>query len=597
MGLLAALAGAMTLLVGRGGSLLAAAAERAAGSVRARTAGAERPERDLRRMVLFYTAEVHGTVEPCGCTSDPLGDVSRLAALMADARREVGSAGVALVDAGGLLYPEGGISIREQPSADVRAEFMASEFLRLGLIGAGIGETDLVRGTPHIRPPRLASNLEGAGPFVRVPRLERVGDIDVGVLGVADPQVAETLASAVHGQAGDPVATVKRDVARLRADGAELVVLLAPVDKVLARRLAREAAPDVIVLGKRVGRGMSRLEQSGATFLVAPQDELQQVGRLEIVLRGRGRAGGGPSAGSGPRFDLRDAGGPEANRLRLEEIARTRARLEASLGEWAAHPAPATGGKSDPAPPGADPRFVAQKKQELVELTAEQKRLEVPWQPPATGSYVVNALVPMRRSLRRDPTMVTAMKALDRRIAALNLRNAAPPPVAEEGRAHFVGNAACASCHASAETFWKKTVHAHAWKTLVDGGKQADYKCVGCHVTGFGQVGGSSLGFTRKLESVQCETCHGPGSLHVAGEGNEDPLAIRRDTPETVCLGCHTEQHSDTFQYVPYLRDIVGTGHGGARRTALGPGATGHELRTAALARAKLAAAGGPSGH
>jgi hypothetical protein len=597
--LLAALSGAMTLLAGRGGSLLAAAAERAAGSVRGRTTEAELSERGLRRMVLFYTAEVHGTVEPCGCTSDPLGDVSRLAALMADTRRELGGAGVALVDAGGLLYPEGGISIREQPSADVRAEFMASEFLRLGLIGAGIGETELVRGTTHVRPPRLASNVEGAGALVRPPRVERVGDIDVGVLGVADPQVAATLATAVHGQAGDPVAAVKRDVTRLRAAGAELVVLLAPVDKVLARKLAREAAPDVIVLGKRVGRGMSRLEQSGATFLVAPQDELQQVGRLEIVLRGRARAGTSHSgASSGPRFELRDAGGPEADRLRLEEIARTRARLEASLGEWAAHPAPAAGGKSDPSPPGAtsDPRFVAQKKQELGELTAEQKRLAVPWQPPAAGSYVVNALVPMRRKLRRDAATVTAMKALDRRIAALNLRNAAPPPVAEEGRAHFVGNTACSSCHASAETFWKRTVHAHAWKTLVDGGKQADYKCVGCHVTGFGQVGGSSLGFTRKLESVQCETCHGPGSLHVAGEGNEDPLAIRRDTPETVCLGCHTEQHSDTFQYVPYLRDIVGTGHGGARRTALGPGATGHELRTAALARAKLAAAS-PAEH
>ena len=592
----------MAFLAGRGGSLLAGAAERAAGSVRARTAGVERPERDVRRIVLFYTAEVHGTVEPCGCTSDPLGDVSRLAALMADTRRELGGAGVALVDAGGLLYPEGGISVREQPSADVRADFMASQFVRLGLIGAGIGETDLVRGTPHIRPPRLASNLEGAGPLlVRAPRVERVGDIDVGVLGVADPQVAETLAAAVHGQATDPVAAVKRDVARLRAAGAEVVVLLAPVDKVLARKLAREAAPDLIVLGKRVGRGMSRLEQSGATFLVAPQDELQQVGRLEVVLRGRPRGGLDPAAGPGPSFELRDAGGPEADRLRLEEIARTRARLEAGLAEWAFPPAPAAGGKSappggGPGPPGADPRFVAQKKQELVELTAEQKRMEVPWRPPAAGSYVVNALVPMRRSLRRDPNMVTSMKALDRRIAALNLRNAAPPPVAEEGRAHFVGNAACASCHASAETFWKKTVHAQAWKTLVDGGKQADYKCVGCHVTGFGQVGGSSLGFTRKLESVQCETCHGPGSLHVTGEGNEDPLAIRRDTPETVCLGCHTEQHSDTFQYVPYLRDIVGAGHGGARRTALGPGVTGHELRTAALARAKLAAAG-PADH
>ncbi|HEY4187973.1 MAG TPA: multiheme c-type cytochrome, partial [Polyangia bacterium] len=132
--------------------------------------------------------------------------------------------------------------------------------------------------------------------------------------------------------------------------------------------------------------------------------------------------------------------------------------------------------------------------------------------------------------------------------------------------------------------------HAQAWKTLVDGGKQADYKCIGCHVTGFGQVGGSSLGFTKRLESVQCETCHGPGSLHVAGEGNEQPLAIKRQTPETVCLGCHTEQHSDTFQYEAYLRDIVGAGHGAKLRGQLGAGKTGHELRATALAHAKLAA-------
>ncbi|MBC8133751.1 MAG: hypothetical protein H7X95_12275, partial [Deltaproteobacteria bacterium] len=53
---------------------------------------ATRPEagRDAeRRAILFYTAEVHGAVEPCGCTSDPLGDVSRLVALVEDARKEV----------------------------------------------------------------------------------------------------------------------------------------------------------------------------------------------------------------------------------------------------------------------------------------------------------------------------------------------------------------------------------------------------------------------------------------------------------------------------------------------------------------------------
>ena len=90
-----------------------------------------------RRLVLFYTAEVHGTVEPCGCTSDPLGDVSRLATVVADARRS--NAGVALVDAGGLLYPDGAISAKERPSADLRADFLASTFERMGLSAAALG--------------------------------------------------------------------------------------------------------------------------------------------------------------------------------------------------------------------------------------------------------------------------------------------------------------------------------------------------------------------------------------------------------------------------------------------------------------------------
>jgi cytochrome c2 len=53
-----------------------------------------------------------------------------------------------------------------------------------------------------------------------------------------------------------------------------------------------------------------------------------------------------------------------------------------------------------------------------------------------------------------------------------------------------------------------------------------------------------------------------------------------------VCLSCHTPEHSDTFQFEPYLRDVVGKGHGEARRTALGDGPTGRELRAAGLAKA-----------
>lgn len=571
-----------------------------------------------RRATLFYTAEVHGAVEPCGCTSDPLGDISRLSALVAEARKEerrgdggnsrskAGAKGesmsdanstlkrgprAALLDAGGLLYPEGKISPKERPSADLRAEFLAAEFGRIGLLGAALAETDAASGVARVRPARLASNMKDApSALVRSPRVENVGGIAVGVLGISDPAVANL----VNATTEEMLPAARRDVEGLRKAGAELVVLLAAVEKTGARKLARDSGADIIILGKRVGAGTPRLERVGRAYIAAPAEEMQRVGRLDIVLRRP------PGAVTGTALDLQDAGGPEAARLRREEIDKALARLRSSLSQWsgkAAAPGAAsnTGKAGDNSPVAVDQSvdevFLATKKQEVRELEAEKKRLEVPWAAPPTGDYLVNTLVPLRRSLPRDPQVVARMKKLDQRIAAVNLRQATPPPPAEAGRAFFVGTDKCTSCHLGATKFWKQTVHAHAWKTLVDGGKQADYKCVGCHVTGWGQVGGTTLGFTKKLESVQCETCHGPGSLHVAGEGNEEPLAIKRDTPESVCLDCHTVEHSDTFKYDAYMRDVLGPGHGLKRRTALGDGPTGRELRSAALAKAKLAGA------
>ena len=285
------------------------------------------------------------------------------------------------------------------------------------------------------------------------------------------------------------------------------------------------------------------------------------MGRLDIVWRGKG--------------PLTDGGGPEAAALRRVEIDQAVARIGKELEAWAAASA-------------GDPAFIAGKRREREALLAERAKLDAPWQPPE-GSYFTNRLIPLRRSLPRDKAIEAEMKKLDARIAAINLANAAPPPPPEPGRPFYVGDRKCAACHKTAAGFWKKTVHAHAWQRLVEGGKQNDYKCVNCHVTGYAEVGGTSLGHTDHLRDVQCEVCHGPGSKHVAEEGLEEPLALRTQVPASVCTTCHTEQHSDTFQYEAYLRDILGAGHGPAARKKLGDGPTGHELRTAALARAKNA--------
>jgi len=516
-----------------------------------------------RRAVVFYTAETHGTLEPCGCTSDPLGDFARFTALVRKAAGKTKEA--LLVDAGGLLFPAGEISPARMPAARLRAEFLAKEVSRLPFGGAAIGADDLALGAGAVSPKRLAVNLPNV-PFVEPSRSVDVGGIKIGVVGVAD---GETAAKAGL-KAADPNQAARAEVARLRKSGVEVVILLAPLERPLARNLARTTGADFVIVGKNVGNGMARAESVGSGFLLAPADELQRVGKLEIVLRGAGARGSDES--------LVDAGEPAQAADRIAELGRKIAQLEADLLRWKAD------GSSDPA-------FVASKTQERDDLRNERKTLgRVTWRPPASGSYFINMLVPIRRSLPRDTALSSDMHKLDHAIGEANLRSAEPPVPAEPGRAFYVGGQACVSCHKPAAKFWKKTVHAQAWKTLVDVGKEAHDDCVSCHVTGYGEVGGTSLGHTRGFENIQCEVCHSPGSTHVERKGKETPFAGQLKTPESVCVRCHNEKHSDTFQYQAYLRDVLGPGHGEDARDGLGDGPTGHSLRRAAAARAKLAA-------
>ena len=172
-------------------------------------------------------------------------------------------------------------------------------------------------------------------------------------------------------------------------------------------------------------------------------------------------------------------------------------------------------------------------------------------------------------------------------IGKANLRAAqGKPELPPENGLRYVGMAKCEKCHKPAVEFWKKTVHAQAWKTLVDVDKQYNYDCTGCHVTGWMKPGGANLATVEKrgLVNVQCEVCHGPGSIHVAEAGLEDPPSLTRRPADRFCAdNCHTKEHSDTFQLVPYLRDILGKGHGEKLRASLGQGVTGHELRQKAL--------------
>lgn len=525
-----------------------------------RSAAPSRPQGE-KRLTIFYTGGIQGTLEPCGCNSDPLGGLDRYASLV---KAQAQNGAVLVVDGGNLSFPAHGLPPQKRKAAELRARFLAERLQALGLSGAALGNGDLALGAQRLSPPRLAANAQGR--MLRPSEIRRVGDVRVGLMGLVAPEVAEAAGITVS----DPVEAAAKEAERLRAEGAELVVALAAVDRPLARKVARKAAIDFLVLGAPSEDGMTEADQVGGTFIVSAAAELQKAGRIDVVLR----------PGSGPAVEarLKDAGSPEATAAGAAAMASKLANLKTQVAAW----------EKDSA---TDPVFLKAKRAELNSLQAEAAKGEKTWTPPATGSYFVNRLIPIRRALPQDKQVTTALRKLDKAIGRINLAAAQPPPKAEPSRAHFVGDRECARCHEEATNFWRTTAHAHAWKTLVDGGKQADLECVGCHVTGYGHVGGSALGFTKGLENIQCEVCHGPGSRHVEEEGLEEPALVHLEVPESTCMQCHNEKHSDTFEYAAYLRDVLGPGHGASVRARLGDGPTGGQLRRAALAKAKAAGA------
>jgi hypothetical protein len=117
--------------------------------------------------------------------------------------------------------------------------------------------------------------------------------------------------------------------------------------------------------------------------------------------------------------------------------------------------------------------------------------------------------------------------------------------------AAYVGSETCIKCHRSAGVIWAKSGHAKAFATLVERNADADPKCIGCHTTGFGSVSGYRREFgAAKLVNTGCESCHGPGSLHVRQkEGDVSVNFTYRPIGAGDCITCHYGEFSRPFEW------------------------------------------------
>jgi hypothetical protein len=479
---------------------------------------------------LYVVSDVAGALEPCGCVKDQLGGLDHVAAWISAEKK--GAPSALLLASGPLFFLDPKLDADKKEQDLAKAETLAASLKTLGLGAFAPGQNDLAAGRDELvrlvqraGAPALAANAEG---YDRA-TVREIGGVKVGLVGV----------SALDG-ARAPADAVKDAAFALKQQGAKVVVALAAVGRGEAKRIA-DAVPDLtaIVVGSPSSSGEANTtapapERIGSVLVVEASNHLQTVGVLDLFVRDGAYA-------------FADGTGLEKGAKR-EALTRRITELRGRIATWERE------GK-------VDKKDIDARKADVAKLEAEREALDREAAPPK-GSYFRYTSKEIREALGSSPDTHAQLLGYYKKVNDRNkeLFKDRKPREAAKGEAKYVGVDACTSCHEEPRKVWDKTPHAQAYATLQKQFKEFNLDCVSCHVTGYDKPGGSTVTHVQGLESVQCETCHGPGSAHAKAPEKVKPPVSK---PEgALCERCHHPPHVHEFDAKAKMKDVLGPGHG-----------------------------------
>lgn len=522
-------------------ALAASASALSSGCRREPAAAAGPPTTPTLRLYALSTAA--GALDPCGCTKDQLGGVDHAAQFIASEAKRAPHALV--VGAGPLLF-QNPKSDEVHATQDLwKAEALAASLGEMGLVAWAPGENDWAKGGAELErlshgahADLLAANLKGDTAGAKPTRLVDVNGYRVGLAGVSEP--TGPLGGPPGVQLGDTKEALAAALESLKKQGAQILVALVAADRGKAIRLAEQVPGfHAFVVGKASDQGDGNDAPFppalvGSTLVVQGPNHLQGVAVVDFFVRGP--------------LEFKDGTGVRETEKRDSLKARI-TELESRIHESEAH--------------GASLADVSARRADVERLRKELSQILDP-APPAEGSFFRYSAEEVRKELGSSPTVATRMADYYRRVNDHNKEafKDRMPPAAHPGDATYIGAEECSTCHEEAYQFWQHTPHASAYQTLSKGHKEFNLDCVSCHVTGYEKPGGSTVTHVKGFENVQCEVCHGPGSLHEKDPANVGTLV--RSPPKTLCgPACHHPPHvQEAWSVEDAWKVIVGKGHG-----------------------------------
>jgi len=182
--------------------------------------------------------------------------------------------------------------------------------------------------------------------------------------------------------------------------------------------------------------------------------------------------------------------------------------------------------------------------------------------------FLLNHFLPLKLEIKDHPDIAPMVEKVEIRLSrlrqvkankTLSIASSNSNSRVVAGDSYMFADA-CNKCHPGKFRRWQKTDHAQSYKSLIKVEKHFDEECIACHTLGYKQPGGfSDIHQVGEFANVQCESCHGPGRLHVESKGK---TKMYRDLAGgKMCLRCHIEERSPArFPVSASLKQNLETG-------------------------------------
>jgi len=254
---------------------------------------------------IYFSNNVNGEIEPCGCVSNPKGGIGRKAQYFENLKKE-GNQSFLYFDSGDIFFKSTEVSGFLEKQWELQAELLFEVYATLPLTAITLGEKDFSLGRDfllsHIHKyglPVVTSNIADTSTgetLFQEYLIKTVNNQKFGIFALAHPSHFEKgKLQKLQLSISDPETKAKEMIEKLKKEKVDIIILLSHLGLLNEAQIAEKVKGIDIIVGGHSGDLVLQPKKIGETLILQAGNEGWYVGKLDMQTQVRTESGTSPS--------------------------------------------------------------------------------------------------------------------------------------------------------------------------------------------------------------------------------------------------------------------------------------------------------------